>query len=61
MTRKSETLGKGDRALKLFEQGIETSAIKERLGFNSIQAVNAQIHQARERRERMAKLGEVAE
>lgn len=58
MTRKSETAGKGDRALALFEQGIETPAIKERLGFNSIQAVNAQIHQARERRKRKAEVVE---
>lgn len=43
---------RGDRALDLLEAGISTSAIMERLGFHSVQAVNAQIKKARMRREK---------
>lgn len=55
MTRQEPS--KSDRALELHEKGISSSAIMERLGFNSVQAVCVQILKAKERRAKKA--GEV--
>jgi hypothetical protein len=44
---------KGDRALELFEKGLEPSVIAQRLG-GSLDAIHALIKNARARREREA-------
>lgn len=54
MTRKDPS--KADRALELSDNGIPIAAIKERLGYNTIQAALSAISVAKARR---AKTGEV--
>lgn len=48
---------KGDRALKLYEQGVDSRAIAERLGMRDINAVHRLISQVKKRR--AEKAGEV--
>lgn len=59
MTVGQKSAGKGDRALELYEKGIDSHAIAERLGIPSLNTVHQLIHQAKARRERV-KAGEVA-
>lgn len=51
---------KSDRALELFEKGVDTSAIAARLG-TSVQSVSALLKCARDRRERIERAGKLAD
>lgn len=51
--------GRGERALELQEAGLTTGQIRERLGFNSVQAACVAIIKAKHRREKL--VGEVVE
>lgn len=58
MTRKSETAGRGERALELQEKGLTTDQIMQRLGFWSASAAYVAILKAKERREKKAEVSE---
>lgn len=57
-TGAEEAARKADRALKLLEQGIPRAAIAERLCVRPAN-IGGMLQRARERWERLAKLGEV--
>ena len=58
VSERQERLAKGDKALKLHEQGLPRSLIAERLGVNP-HNVAGMLQRARQRREKLA--GEAVE
>ena len=55
MERRAQTVSKSDRALELFEKGIETPTICARLGID-IHSIHTMLRCARDKRARLVRL-----